>query len=62
MQKIRKILRAVSVKAALPNKQRTNQSTNQLFSATPILQDLADAGPKTTYLLQARSYKIKNHW
>ena len=37
MQKIRKILRAVSEKTALP--------TNQL-PTTPILQDLADAGPK----------------
>ena len=36
MQKIRKILRAVSEKTALP--------TNQL-PTTPILQDLADAGP-----------------
>ena len=38
MQKIRKILRAVSEKTALP--------TKQLFPTTPILQDLADAGPK----------------
>ena len=41
MQKIRKMLRAVSEKTALP----TNQSTNQLLPTTPILQDLADAGP-----------------
>ena len=45
MQKIRKILRAVSEKTALP----TNQPTNQLLPTTPILQDrdfLADAGLK----------------
>ena len=42
MQKIRKILRAVSEKTALP----TNQPINQLFPTTPILLDLADAGPK----------------
>ena len=41
MQKIRKILRAVSEKTALP----TNQPTNQLLPTTPILQDLAEAGP-----------------
>ena len=33
MQKIRKILRAVSEKTALP----TNQPTNQLLLTTPIL-------------------------
>ena len=38
MQKIRKILRAVSEKTALP--------INQLLPTTPILWDLADAGPK----------------
>ena len=38
MQKIRKILRAVSEKIALP----TNQAPT-----TPILQDLADTGPTT---------------
>ena len=38
MQKIRKILRAVSEKTVLP--------TNQLLPTTPILWDLADAGPK----------------
>ena len=42
MQKIRKILRAVSEKTALP----TNQPTNQLLPTTPILQDLADAVQK----------------
>ena len=39
MQKIKKILRAISEKTALP--------TNQLLPTTAILQDLADAGPKT---------------
>ena len=39
MQKIRKILRAVSEKTALP--------TNQLLPTTPILYHLADASPKT---------------
>ena len=38
MLKIKKILRAVSEKTALP--------TNQLLPKTLILQDLADAGPK----------------
>ena len=38
MQKIRKILRVVFKKTALP--------TNQLLLTTPILQDLADASPK----------------
>ena len=38
MQKVRKILRAVSEKIAWP--------TNQLLPTTQILQDLADAGPK----------------
>ena len=38
MQKIRKILRAISEKTAL--------STNQLLPTTPISYDLADAGPK----------------
>ena len=42
MRKIRKILRAFSEKTALP----TNQPTNQLLPTSPILQDLADAGPK----------------
>ena len=42
MQKIRKILTAVSEKTALP----TNQPASQLLPTTPILQDLADAGPK----------------
>ena len=37
MQNIRKILRATSEKTALPN--------NQLLPTTPVLQDLADAGP-----------------
>ena len=44
MQKIRKILGAVSEKTVLP----TNQPTNQLLLTTPILYDLADAGPKNT--------------
>ena len=43
MQKIRKNLRAVSEKTALP----TNQQTNQLLPTTPILQDLADTGSFT---------------
>ena len=38
MQEVRKILRVVSEKTALP--------TNQLLPATLILQDFADAGPK----------------
>ena len=37
MQKIRKILIAVSEKTVLP--------TNQLLPTTPILLDLADTGP-----------------
>ena len=41
MQKIRKILRAVSEKTALP--------TNQLLPTTLILQYLADAGPKKVW-------------
>ena len=41
MQKIRKILGAVSEKTALP----ANPPTNQLLPTTPILYDLADAGP-----------------
>ena len=41
MQKIRKILRAVSEKTALP--------TNQLLPTTPILLDLADARPTKKY-------------
>ena len=45
MQKIRKILGAVSEKTALP----TNQPTNQL-PTTPILWNLADAGPKSSQL------------
>ena len=45
MQKIRKILGAVSEKTALP----TNQPTNKL-PTTPILWDLADAGPKSSQL------------
>ena len=40
MQKTRKILTAVSEKTALP--------TNQLLPTTPILYDLADAGPKNS--------------
>ena len=45
MQKIRKILRAVSEKTGLP----TNQPTNQLLPLTQILYDLADADPKTCF-------------
>ena len=41
MQKIRKILRAVSEKIALP--------TNQLLPTTLILYNLADAGPKKVW-------------
>ena len=49
MQKIRKILRTISEKTALPtNQQPTNQPTNQLLPTTPILYDLADAGPKNS--------------
>ena len=48
MQKIRKILRVVSEKTALP----TNQPINQLFPTTPILLDLADANPKKTVTLK----------
>ena len=44
MQKIRKILRAVSEKTTLP--------TNQLLPPTPILQDLAGAGPKSQMMKQ----------
>ena len=46
MQKIRKILRAVSEKTVLP--------TNQPLPTTPILQDLADAGAKTSKLTKTR--------
>ena len=42
MQKIRKILKTISEKTVLP----TNQPTKQLLPITPILQNLADAGPK----------------
>ena len=42
MQKMRKILRAVSEKTALQTNQPTNQPTNQLLPVTPILKDLAD--------------------
>ena len=45
MQKIRKILRAVSEKTVLP----INQLTNQLLPTTPILWDLADAGIKSVF-------------
>ena len=45
MQKMRKILRAVSEKTALQTNQPTNQ-TNQLLPTTPILSDLVYAGPK----------------
>ena len=61
MQKIRKILRAISEKTALP----TNQPTNQLLPKTPILQDLADAGPKKEninirmYLINIREYQTR---
>ena len=40
--KNQKFLRTISEKTALP----TNQPTNQLLPTTPILYDLADAGPK----------------
>ena len=50
MQKIRKILRAVSEKTALP--------TNQLLPKTPILKDLADAGPKTVRNMSKVKLKI----
>ena len=43
MQKLEKFLERFLRKTALP----TNQPTNQLLPTTPILQDLADAGPKT---------------
>ena len=46
MQKIRKILEAVSEKTALLTNQPTNQPTNELLSTTLILQDLADAVQK----------------
>ena len=45
MQKIRKILRAISEKTALP----TNQPTNQPLPT--ILFFLAGAGPKNTHLI-----------
>ena len=51
MQKIRKILRAVSEKTALP--------TNQLLPTTPILQDLADAGPTKFVTFITYLYLIK---
>ena len=61
MQKIIKVLRAVSEKIALP--------TNQLLPTTPILQDLADAGPtkfcgsnldlSVSYLLRLWKEKLK---
>ena len=41
VQKIRKILRVISDKTALP----TNPPTNQLLPKTPMLQGLADASP-----------------
>ena len=44
MQKIRKILTAVSEKTTLP--------TNQLLPTTPILQNLAGAGPKSQMMKQ----------
>ena len=50
MQKIKKILRAVSEKTALP----TNQSTT-----TPILQDLSDAGQKMCSTDFARNFYMK---
>ena len=46
MQKIRKILCAVSEKTALP----TNQPTNQLLPTASTLLDLADASPKRNIL------------
>ena len=50
MQKIRKILRAVSEKTSLP--------TNQLLSTTPILQDHADARPKNNLRRTTTNYHI----
>ena len=43
-----KVLTAVSEKKSITN-QPTNQPTNQLLPATPILQNLADAGPKRSF-------------
>ena len=55
MQKIRKILEAVSEKTALP--------TNQLLPTTPILYDLADAGPKIiNYHSDIQSYIFQSYW
>ena len=49
MQRIRRILRAVSEKTAL--------RTNQPLPITPILQDLVDAGPKTFKEKRQRNYQ-----
>ena len=46
MQKIRKILKAISEKTVLPTNQPINQPTNQLLPKTLILYDLVDPGPK----------------
>ena len=50
MQKIRKILKAVYEKTALPTNKPTYQPTNQLLPTTPILWDLADADPIKMFL------------
>ena len=54
MQKIRKILRAVSKKTALP----PTQPTNQLLPTAPIEQDLADASPKRSSDIYKTSQNI----
>ena len=54
MQKIRKILRAVSEKTATP----INQPTNQLLLTTPISYYLADAGPKKENRLIHGNFRI----
>ena len=55
MQKIRKILRAVSEKTALP----TNQPTNQLLPTTPILWTWLTPVQKT-YLEKVKVYLYEN--
>ena len=54
MQKIRKILIAVSEKTALPTNQATKQPTNQLLPT-----DLADASPTPSFhIFELLSYII----
>ena len=54
MQKIRKILIAVSEKTALPTNQPTKQPTNQLLPT-----DLADASPTPSFhIFELLSYII----